>query len=58
MKRLYFLVPDVASTKKIVDELLMVDVPMDRVDEFIELIKQHHSKADVRGTEPLIPAFP
>jgi hypothetical protein len=38
--------------------LLMVDVPMDRMDEITELIKQHHPEADVRGTEPLIPAFP
>jgi len=38
--------------------LMMVDVPRKRVDEITDMIKQHHPEADVRGTEPLIPAFP
>jgi hypothetical protein len=38
--------------------LLMVDVPRNRVEEITEAIKKHHPEGDVRGTEPLIPAFP
>ena len=38
--------------------LLMVDVPLARVDKISERIKQHHPTADVGGTEPTIPAFP
>ena len=32
--------------------LMLVDVPKDRVDEIIELIKSHHPEAHVEGTEP------
>jgi hypothetical protein len=38
--------------------LMMIDVPKDRVEEITEMIKKHHPEADVRGVEPLIPAFP
>jgi hypothetical protein len=38
--------------------LLMVDVPLARVDDITERIKQHHPSADLEGTEPTIPAFP
>lgn len=38
--------------------LMMVDVPKDRVEEFEDLIRQHHPEADIEGTEPTIPAFP
>jgi len=38
--------------------LMMVDVPRTRVDEITETIKSHHPSAEVRGTEPIIPAFP
>ncbi|OGA47928.1 MAG: DUF1269 domain-containing protein [Betaproteobacteria bacterium RIFCSPLOWO2_12_FULL_62_58] len=38
--------------------LMMVDVPKDRVEEITEMIRRHHPEADVRGVEPLIPAFP
>jgi hypothetical protein len=38
--------------------LMMVDVPRKRVDEITEMIRRHHPEANVRGVEPLIPAFP
>lgn len=38
--------------------LMMVDVPKDRVEEFEDLIRQHHPEADIEGTDPAIPAFP
>ncbi|WP_156822015.1 DUF1269 domain-containing protein [Azoarcus sp. KH32C] len=38
--------------------LMMVDVPTDRVDEFEDMIREHHPEADIEGTEPTIPAFP
>jgi hypothetical protein len=38
--------------------LVMVDVPRERVDEITALVKQKHPDADVKGTEPTIPAFP
>jgi len=38
--------------------LMMVDVPKNRVEEITEMIKKHHPEANVRGVEPLIPAFP
>jgi hypothetical protein len=38
--------------------LMMVDVPRQRVEQVTELIKTHHPEADVRGVEPLVPAFP
>lgn len=38
--------------------LVMVDVPLARVNDISERIKQHHPTADVEGTEPTIPAFP
>ena len=38
--------------------LLMIDVPISRVEEISELVKKHHPEAELEGTEPLIPAFP
>jgi hypothetical protein len=38
--------------------LMMIDVPKDRVEEIEEMIKLHHAEAEIRGTEPTIPAFP
>jgi hypothetical protein len=38
--------------------LVMVDVPRERVDEITALVKHKHPDADVKGTEPTIPAFP
>jgi len=38
--------------------LMMVDVPKARVEEFEDMIRQHHPEADIEGTEPTIPAFP
>jgi hypothetical protein len=38
--------------------LMMIDVPKERVEEIEEMIKSHHAEADIRGTEPTIPAFP
>jgi len=38
--------------------LVMVDVPMARVEEVEARIKQHIPNAELEGTEPTIPAFP
>lgn len=38
--------------------LMMVDVPLDRVDEIEMLVRGHHPEADVRGADPTIPVFP
>ncbi len=38
--------------------LLMVDVPVARIDEITELVKKHHPEAEVEGTEPTLPVFP
>jgi hypothetical protein len=38
--------------------LMMIDVPVHRVEEIEELIRLHHAEADIQGTEPTIPAFP
>ncbi len=38
--------------------LLMVDVPVARVDEITDLVKKHHPEAEVNGTEPTLPVFP
>ncbi|MGB5396182.1 MAG: DUF1269 domain-containing protein [Gammaproteobacteria bacterium] len=38
--------------------LMMVDVPKERVEEIEKLIYGHHPEADMKGTEPHIPAFP
>ena len=38
--------------------LMMVDVPKERVEEIEKLIYAHHPEADMKGTEPHIPAFP
>ncbi len=38
--------------------LLMVDVPVARIDEITELVKKHHPEAEVNGTEPTLPVFP
>ncbi len=49
------------SFQKSIDQgqiLLMVDVPKERVSEINEMIRSHHPKADQKGIEPTIPAFP
>lgn len=38
--------------------LMMVDVPKNRVDGIDNLVKKHHPEAEIKGTEPTIPAFP
>jgi hypothetical protein len=38
--------------------LMMVDVPMRRVQEICELIARRHPEALSGGFEPTIPAFP
>ena len=38
--------------------LMMVDVPLQRVEEIEAVVKSHHPEAEVRGTDPTIPAFP
>jgi hypothetical protein len=38
--------------------LMMVDVPMRRVQEIRELVARHHPEALSGGVEPTIPAFP
>ena len=38
--------------------LMLIDVPKSRVDEITELVKSHHPEAQIKGTEPTIPAFP
>jgi hypothetical protein len=38
--------------------LLMIDVPVARIDEITELVKKHHPEAEVSGTEPSLPVFP
>ena len=46
--------PEIANGKV----LMMVDVPMRRVQEICELVHRHHPEASDRGFEPTIPAFP
>jgi len=38
--------------------LMMIDVPISRVEEIDELVKSHHPEAELEGTDPCIPAFP
>ncbi|MGZ8265408.1 MAG: DUF1269 domain-containing protein, partial [Burkholderiales bacterium] len=38
--------------------LMMVDVPMRRVQEICDLVTSRHPEAASRGFEPTIPAFP
>jgi hypothetical protein len=38
--------------------LLMVDVPLYRVDTVRELLERRHPEASWRGVDPSIPAFP
>lgn len=38
--------------------LLIVDVPVARVDDIKALVTKHHPEAVMRGVEPNIPAFP
>src|SRR5262245_18932288 len=38
--------------------LLMVDVPVERVEEIEALIARHHPEVEDRGVEPTTPAFP
>jgi len=38
--------------------LFMVDVPYNKINETIDLVRGHHPEADMRGIDPQIPAFP
>jgi hypothetical protein len=38
--------------------LMMIDVPISRVEEITDLVEMHHPEAEPEGTEPIIPAFP
>ena len=38
--------------------LLILDVPVNRVDEVRDIIKAHHPEAEDHGIEPTMPAFP
>ena len=38
--------------------LMMVDVPVERVEEVRKVVKQHHPEAEDHGIEPIMPAFP
>jgi len=38
--------------------LLMVDVPLSRVEEVRELVSRRHPEASSHGVEPTLPAFP
>ena len=38
--------------------LMMVDVPVERVDEIRKIVKLHHPEAEDHGIEPTMPAFP
>lgn len=38
--------------------LMMVDIPKDKVDAISDLVKKHHPKVEIHGTEPTIPYFP
>lgn len=38
--------------------LVLLDVPKERVDEVVGLIKKHHPEVEFEGIEPTIPAFP
>lgn len=38
--------------------LLMVDVPVERVDEIRKIVLTHHPEAEDHGKDPFIPAFP
>ena len=53
-KRLQRFTPEIEQGKI----LLMVDVPMWRVEAIEERLKQLHPEVNLQGTEPDIPAFP
>jgi len=38
--------------------LILADVPPGRVDDIEERVRQHIPKAEIEGTEPMIPIFP
>jgi HAMP domain-containing protein len=38
--------------------LLMIDVPLGRIEEIQELLERRHPEASTRGLEPTVPAFP
>ncbi len=38
--------------------LMMVDIPVERVDDVSKIVKLHHPEAEDHGVEPTIPAFP
>jgi hypothetical protein len=38
--------------------LMMVDLPLARVEEIEALVKGQHPDADIAGTDPTVPVFP
>ena len=38
--------------------LMMVDLPLPRVEEIEALVRSHHADARIEGTDPAIPIFP
>lgn len=38
--------------------LMMIDLPLARVEEIEALVKGHHPEADIEGTDPKVPVFP
>jgi hypothetical protein len=38
--------------------LMMVDLPLPRVEEIEALVKGHHPDAEIEGTDPKVPVFP
>jgi hypothetical protein len=38
--------------------LVMVDVPLHKVDEVQQHMNEHHPEAAWRGVDPAVPAFP
>lgn len=38
--------------------LMMVDLPLQRVEEIEALVRSHHADARIEGTDPSIPVFP
>jgi len=38
--------------------LMMIDLPLARVEEIEALVKGHHPDADIEGTDPKVPVFP
>jgi hypothetical protein len=52
--RLKTFMPDIEQGRL----LFMVDVPVTRLDDIVQLVRQHHPRAILHDIEPTIPAFP